>query len=159
LHWAAARRDTRDDLSATPARALAGPTKRVETTPWLDVCAVDELREGRARIVLASGERIAVFRSGGRLSALSGVCQHQNGPLGEGRIVDGLAVCPWHGFQYRLQCGRSPAPFQERVPTFRLRIAGARVLVDPRPLPLGTETEPVPVPVPVPDATNTGGAR
>lgn len=142
LHWAAARRDTRADRAATPVSAR----DLHDAAPWLDACAVDDIPEGRARVVLAAGERIAVFRSGGRLSALSGVCQHQNGPLGEGRIVDGLVVCPWHGYQYRPTCGRSPEPFHERVPTFRLRIDGTRVLVDPRPLPLGTETAPVPVP-------------
>jgi sulfoxide reductase heme-binding subunit YedZ len=141
LHWTAARRDASADRSATPARA----TVRDDPAPWLDACAVDDIPEGRARVVLAAGERIAVFRSRGHLSALSGVCQHQNGPLGEGRIVDGLVVCPWHGYQYRPRCGRSPEPFHERVPTFRVRIEGERVLVDPRPLPLGTETAPVPL--------------
>lgn len=141
LHWAAARRDARADRNATST-----PTELdAESTHWLDACAVGDIPEGRARVVLAAGERIAVFRSRGHLSALSGVCQHQNGPLGEGRIVDGLVVCPWHGYQYRPSCGRSPEPFHERVPTFRLRVAGERVLVDPRPLPLGTETPPVPV--------------
>lgn len=150
LHWTAARRDQRDDRSATPTRV----TSHDDPAPWLDVCAVGDLREGRARVVLAAGERIAVFRAGGRLSALSGVCQHQNGPLGEGRIVDGLVVCPWHGYQYRPSCGRSPEPFHERVPTFRVRIEGERVLVDPRPLPLGTETPPVPLP----SVAHDGGA-
>lgn len=134
LHVAAARRDARADKATTPAPSHDG---------WVDACAVDEVPEGRARIVLAGGERIAVFKDKGRLSALSGVCQHQNGPLGEGRIVDGLVVCPWHGYQYKPSCGCSPEPFHERVPTFRVRVAAGRVQLDPRPLPLGTETEPV----------------
>ena len=38
----------------------------------------------------------------------------------------------------------SPAPFTERVPTFRLRLVdGDRVFVDPRPLPPGTFVEPI----------------
>ena len=69
-------------------------------------------------------------------------CQHQNGPLGEGKIVDGLVVCPWHGFQYKPDCGASPEPFTEKVPTFRVRVDGGRVLVDPRPLPAGTSVGP-----------------
>ncbi|QDV07000.1 Anthranilate 1,2-dioxygenase ferredoxin subunit [Planctomycetes bacterium Poly30] len=109
-------------------------------TGWIDVCAIGEIEDGRARLVLASGERIAIFRDGDRYSALSAVCQHQNGPLGEGRIVDGLAVCPWHGFQYRPKCGRSPEPFQEVVPTFPLKIVEERLWLDPTPLPLGDES-------------------
>lgn len=134
LHGGAALRDRADDRAAR--RADAG---------MVDACALDEVPEGRARVVLVAGERVAIFRDRGRLSALSGVCQHQNGPLGEGRIVDGLVVCPWHGYQYRPECGCSPEPFHERVPTFRVEVREGRVLLDPEPLPLGTETAPVPV--------------
>lgn len=111
----------------------------------INACAASEVPEGRAKVVVIGGERVAIFRDRGRLSALSGVCQHQNGPLGEGRVVDGLVVCPWHGYQYKPDCGCSPEPFHETVPTFRVEVRDGRVLVDPRPLPLGTITEPVPV--------------
>jgi nitrite reductase/ring-hydroxylating ferredoxin subunit/DMSO/TMAO reductase YedYZ heme-binding membrane subunit len=109
---------------------------------WVDVCAVDEIPESRARVVTLAGERVAVFRYDGKISALSSVCQHQNGPLGEGQVIDGCVTCPWHGYQYVPETGQSPPPFTERVPTFRVRLAGRRVLVDPRPLPPATRTEP-----------------
>jgi len=109
---------------------------------FVDVCAVEDVPEGRARIVTLSGDRVAVFRHEGRVAALSNACQHQNGPLGEGRIVDGCVTCPWHGYQYRLEDGASPPPFTERVPTFRTRIVRGRVLVHPAPCPAGTPVEP-----------------
>lgn len=114
----------------------------VEPDGMVDACAVDDVPDGRARVVLVGGERVAVFRDGDRVFALSSVCQHQNGPLGEGRVVDGLVVCPWHGYQYRPECGCSPEPFEETVPTFRVEVRGGRVLVDPAPLPLGATNEP-----------------
>lgn len=109
---------------------------------FVEVCAVDDIREDRGKVVTVGGERLAVFRYDGKISAMSNACQHQNGPLGEGKIVDGLVVCPWHGFQYKPDCGASPEPFTEKVPTFRVKLDGRRVLVDPRPLPPGTATEP-----------------
>ena len=109
---------------------------------FVDVCAIADIRENRAIVATIAGERVAIFKYDGKISALSNVCQHQNGPLGEGRIIDGAVTCPWHGYQYRPDCGRSPEPFTERVPTFRVRIAGVRVLVDPRPLPAGTSVVP-----------------
>ncbi len=112
---------------------------------FVDFCALAEVPEDRAAIRSVGGERVAVFRHAGRLSALSNVCQHQNGPLGEGRVVNGCAVCPWHGYEYRLRDGASPPPFTEKVPTFRVRVEGDRVRVDPRPNPPGTEIEPAPV--------------
>ncbi|MGE0638902.1 MAG: Rieske 2Fe-2S domain-containing protein [Thermoanaerobaculia bacterium] len=122
---------------------------------YLEACRLSDIGEKRARIVTLSGERVAIFRHDGKLSAVSNVCQHQNGPLGEGRIVDGCITCPWHGYQYRPADGRSPAPFTERVPTFRLRLVdGDRVFVDPRPQPAGTYVEPVEIPQ---ESSNTRG--
>lgn len=109
---------------------------------FVDVCGVDEIPEKRARIACLSGERVAVFRYDGKISAVSNVCQHQNGPLGEGRIIDGCITCPWHGFQYEPGNGSSPPPFTEKVPTFRVRVEDGRVLVDPRPNLPGTPVEP-----------------
>jgi len=61
---------------------------------------------------------------------------------GEGKIVGGCVVCPWHGYEYRPDTGASPPPFVEAVPTFRVRVIDGRVQVDPRPLPPGTRVEP-----------------
>jgi len=113
---------------------------------WLPVGPPDSIAEGRARIVVPlAGERIAVFRHQGRLSAVSNVCAHQNGPLGEGRIIDGCITCPWHGFQFRPEDGCSPPPFTDKIPTYRLRLEHGIVQVDPTPLPPGTPVEPLPV--------------
>jgi sulfoxide reductase heme-binding subunit YedZ len=112
----------------------------------VDVCGVDEIPEGRARVVTLAGERAAIFRWEGKVAAVSNVCQHQNGPLGEGRIVDGCITCPWHGYQYRPEDGCSPAPFRERVPTFRVRVSGGRVLIDPVPFPAGSGPGPAAIP-------------
>jgi sulfoxide reductase heme-binding subunit YedZ len=132
LHLAAAAKERRRDRETATAAADG----------WVAAGRVEEIREGRAKVVSLAGERVAVFRHDGRISALSNVCQHQNGPLGEGRIVDGCVTCPWHGYQYRPEDGRAPAPFTERVPTFRVRVERGTILVDPTPLSPGTHVEP-----------------
>jgi len=95
---------------------------------------------------LPGAGRAAVFRDGNRFWAVSNACAHQNGPLGEGRLIDGCITCPWHGFQYRPEDGCAPAPFTERIPTYRLRLAGGRLQIDPRANPPGTPVAPVDVP-------------
>ena len=106
---------------------------------WLSVGAPLSIPDKGARIVAApGGERIAVFRDGARIGALSNLCAHQNGPIGEGRIIDGCVTCPWHGYQYRLEDGCAPAPFTEKLATYRVRVARGLVEVDPRPLAPGT---------------------
>jgi len=47
---------------------------------FVEVCRVARIPENRATIVSLSGERVAIFRHDGKVSAVSNVCQHQNGP-------------------------------------------------------------------------------
>ncbi len=133
LHLAAGwREQLRDCVAGAP-----GDEK------WIDVGAVDEIPDTRAKVVCLHGrERVAVFRHGRCLSAVTNVCAHQRGPLGEGKVIDGCITCPWHGWEYRPENGQSPPPFTERVATYHVRIRDRRVLLDPRPLPPGTPVEP-----------------
>jgi nitrite reductase/ring-hydroxylating ferredoxin subunit/DMSO/TMAO reductase YedYZ heme-binding membrane subunit len=106
---------------------------------WLPVGPPPSIPDKGARIVTApGGERIAVFRDGEQIGALTNLCAHQHGPIGEGRIIDGCVTCPWHGYQYRLQDGCAPPPFTEKLATYRVRVRNGMVEVDPRPLPPGT---------------------
>jgi nitrite reductase/ring-hydroxylating ferredoxin subunit len=117
-------------------RAPAGAT-------WLRVGAVQDIPENRARIVEPAGaERIAVFRFDGQVAAVSNVCRHQGGPLGEGRVIDGCITCPWHGYQYRPEDGCSPPPYTQRIATYRTRIERGIVFVHPTPLAPGTAVAP-----------------
>jgi nitrite reductase/ring-hydroxylating ferredoxin subunit/DMSO/TMAO reductase YedYZ heme-binding membrane subunit len=112
---------------------------------FVKVCSVKEIPSNKARIGVVAGERVAVFKYDGKVSAVSNVCQHQNGPLGEGEIIDGCITCPWHGFQYDPATGASPPPFTEKVPTFEVKIVDGDVWVNGKPLPAGTRVEPVDV--------------
>jgi nitrite reductase/ring-hydroxylating ferredoxin subunit/DMSO/TMAO reductase YedYZ heme-binding membrane subunit len=106
---------------------------------WIAVGPPQSIPDKGARIVVPTGgERIAVFRDGEQIGALTNLCAHQNGPIGEGRIIDGCVTCPWHGYQYRLEDGCAPPPFTEKLVTYRVRVNDGIVEVDPRPLPPGT---------------------
>ncbi len=99
---------------------------------WIDAGAFADIPESRARVVrIEGGGEIAVFRRGESAHAVSNRCIHQGGPLGEGQIIDGCITCPWHGYQFDPETGCSPPPFTDRVPTYRVRIEGGRVLVNP----------------------------
>jgi nitrite reductase/ring-hydroxylating ferredoxin subunit/DMSO/TMAO reductase YedYZ heme-binding membrane subunit len=134
LHVYAASRERKADQTAK-----TGP---VTDAQWLDAGALDVIPDNGARTVTVGGERVAIFRYDSKLSAVASVCRHQGGPLGEGRVVDGCIVCPWHGYQYRPADGCSPAPFTEKVATYRVRVVGDRVQVCAEALPAGTFVEP-----------------
>lgn len=110
---------------------------------WVLVGVLDDIADNRAKIVNVEQETIAVFKYNGKLSAISNVCKHQNGPLGEGKIIDGCITCPWHGYQYQPEDGCSPPPFTEKVSTFELKIEDEQVFVNPFPKPEGTRIEPI----------------
>jgi sulfoxide reductase heme-binding subunit YedZ len=112
------------------------------TDGWVRVCPARDIPENRARIVVAGGERVAVFRFDGKVTAISNVCAHQNGPLGEGRVIGGCVTCPWHGYQYLPDSGASPPPFLEKVSPYRTVIREGVVFVDPRPCPPGVAVPP-----------------
>jgi nitrite reductase/ring-hydroxylating ferredoxin subunit/DMSO/TMAO reductase YedYZ heme-binding membrane subunit len=132
LHVAAAIGEARRDVDLARASAAG----------FVDVCSAADIAENRGRAVCLGRERVAIFRYDGKVSAVSNVCRHQNGPLGEGKIVGGCIVCPWHGYEYEPASGRAPAPFTERLSTFSVRVIRGRVLVNPVPHPPGTHVEP-----------------
>ncbi len=112
---------------------------RASNDGWIVVGAPLAIPDKAACIVAApGGERIAVFRDGGEIGAFTNLCAHQNGPLGEGHIIDGCVTCPWHGHQFRLADGCAPAPYTDKIETYRVRIRDGVVEVDPKPLPPGT---------------------
>jgi len=78
LHLVAGWRERAGDIS-----------DKLSDDGWLLVGPPLSIPDQGARIVAApGGERIAVFRDGARIGALSNLCAHQNGPIGEGRMID-----------------------------------------------------------------------
>lgn len=112
-------------------------------TEWVPVGPATSIPDLRARIIHCNGESIAVFRDGNHIAAVSNVCRHQHGPLGEGKIVDGCITCPWHGYQYYPHNGQSPPPYTEKIETYRVKIEDGMVYVNPDGLPPGTACDPV----------------
>jgi methionine sulfoxide reductase heme-binding subunit len=132
LHIYTGERERKRDLAADPLRE-----------GWIEVALARDMLDNRARIVVPpQGERIAVFRYGNKISAVSNVCRHQGGPLGEGRIIDGCITCPWHGFQFLPDSGRSPPPFTDKIATYRTKIGDGIVYVHKDALAPGTAVEP-----------------
>ena len=107
------------------------------------VCTVSEITDNRAKIFTVGGERVAIFKYDGKLSAVNNVCKHQGGPLGEGKVIDGCITCPWHGYQYWPHNGQSPPPFTEKVATYNLELKGDEIWMSPKPLAEGTEVKPI----------------
>lgn len=157
LHLAAGLREGRRDKGGRAQARNDGPR-----AGWIDVCAPGDIPDTRAVIaVTPGGRRIAVFRDGMRILAVDNECRHQNGPLGEGRIIDGCITCPWHGWQYDPATGVSPPPYTEMIATHDARLADGRVFVRIAPNKLGARGAQVDLsasPAPVSAQTPAPGA-
>lgn len=131
FHLAAAYKEWRSD-------------KRIaEDGEWVKLCSARSIENNHGKgFTLKNGDKIAVFRyDRNKIVAVANACAHQNGPLCEGRVVDGKIVCPWHGYEYIPTNGRSPAPFSEKIPTYQVRIKNRIIQVNPQANPPGTATK------------------
>lgn len=139
LHVSAALSQMKKDRAAKPK-----PT--AETSPemlgFVHACDISDIPENRAKMLIIKGENIALFKYAGKLSAVHNLCKHQNGPLSEGKIIDGCITCPWHGYQYLPENGQSPPPFTEKLSTYDVLLSGSKVFVNPTPYPEGTARPP-----------------
>ena len=104
-------------------------------TTWLDVGDALDLAAHPLQEVRAGNTRIALSCVNGVYGAVSGVCNHVGGPLGQGRIDGDFVVCPWHEDKFH-RCTGSGEPGYEgdRVPSHAVKVEHGRVLVSAQPL-------------------------
>jgi nitrite reductase/ring-hydroxylating ferredoxin subunit len=92
--------------------------------------ALAELAADRPLALTLEGTPVALVRVGDEVHAVSGVCPHQGGPLGEGRLAGGRLACPWHGWMFDVRTGRCLMPARGGpAPSYPVRIDGGDVWV------------------------------
>jgi multimeric flavodoxin WrbA len=70
----------------------------------------------------------------GTFSAISGVCNHVGGPLGDGSLDGDYVVCPWHYWKFHCRTGLGEPGYEDdAVPVHDVRVEAGRVLVRPAP--------------------------
>jgi nitrite reductase/ring-hydroxylating ferredoxin subunit/multimeric flavodoxin WrbA len=98
---------------------------------WFDVGAAAELSAVPLRAVKAGHVALAISCKDGAFGAVSNICNHAGGPLGEGRLDGEYIVCPWHQWKFHRCSGLGEPGFEEdRVPSFPVKIENGRVLVN-----------------------------
>ena len=77
--------------------------------PTYTVARVGDLREGHAKVVRAGSREVALVLARGTYTALSNVCRHRGGPVGQGEVdaEENTVACPWHGWEYDLATGKA----------------------------------------------------
>ncbi len=99
--------------------------KHHEEKGWHDTLPLADLPPGTTAERLVGDTIIALANVEGALYAFDGLCSHQGGPLGKGKLQGCTLTCPWHGWQYDVTTGK-----QVLSETIRQRLYAVRVRND-----------------------------
>lgn len=99
--------------------------------PWTDVGSVEELRNKPLQEVLCGTTPIALTYKDGAFAAISGLCNHVGGPLGEGALDGDFVVCPWHYWKFHRQTGQGEPGYEaDQVPAYPVKVENGRLYID-----------------------------
>lgn len=97
------------------------------------VLASGALGEGKVAAVTVDGAEIALARVQGRVYAVTGVCPHRGGLLGEGDLADHHLYCPLHAWSFDVRTGVGFFPAGTRIATYGVEERDGQIWVDPTP--------------------------
>ena len=102
---------------------------------WIDVGASEQLARLPVQQIRIGEVRIALTFANGQFGAVSGVCNHAGGPLGEGHLDGEFLVCPWHQWKFHRCTGHGEPGYEDdRVPQYAVRVQDGRVQLSARPI-------------------------
>jgi nitrite reductase/ring-hydroxylating ferredoxin subunit/multimeric flavodoxin WrbA len=107
---------------------MAAPTP----PEWHELGEVATLKARPLTQIVIGRTRIALSYAAGQFGAVSGVCNHVGGPLGEGHCdAAGYIVCPWHNWKFHRVTGEGEPGYEaDRVPRYELKEESGRLFVN-----------------------------
>ncbi len=90
----------------------------------------NDLPAGKICEVQVNGTAVALANVAGKFCAISGICMHEAGPLGEGELDGQVVTCPWHGWQFDVTTGKVVQNPTIGVESYPVEVRGDDVFVD-----------------------------
>lgn len=84
-----------------------------QTRRFYKLGTIDQIAEPGTKVFQVGNKRILVARWEGKVYAIDDLCTHDNGPLGEGELLEGTdggapeVECPRHGARFDLKTGKA----------------------------------------------------
>lgn len=96
---------------------------------FVSVLSVAELPPGRATEVTVGERQVALFNVGGNFFALTNLCPHRGGPLGQGFLEGKEVSCPWHNYTFDVTTGENVVSADLKVQRYEVKVEDGRVFV------------------------------
>jgi len=98
--------------------------------PRTRVLKISDLPPGSRKIVESDGYEIALFNVSQNIYAVSNICPHNGGSLGQGLISEDAVTCPLHYFKFSLRTGKSLNQPSYRLETYPVKIEEDWIYLD-----------------------------
>ena len=99
---------------------------------FVKIGSLAALPPGSVMEVILGEDTYAVCNHNGELHALSGICAHAGGPIGQGALQDGVVICPWHEWAYDCRTGENDFDPSIKLDRFAVKTEGDDILLDPQ---------------------------
>ena len=97
---------------------------------WHRLGAVKDLKEIPLQTITIGKIHLALSYRDGQFGAISNICNHKGGPLGEGKLDGDYIVCPWHYWKFHRLNGEGEPGFEsDQVPMHEIKIENDEVWV------------------------------
>ncbi|MGH7494225.1 MAG: Rieske 2Fe-2S domain-containing protein [bacterium] len=107
----------------------------MDQNTWQDLGAVERFQRQPLTEVIAGRSTIAISFVNGEFGAISGVCNHVGGPLGQGRLEGEYVTCPWHNWKFHRRSGVGEPGFEDdTVPSYEVKAENGHLFLRLEPL-------------------------
>lgn len=97
---------------------------------FLEIAPVSELPDGERLFVDIGETAVVIFNIAGGLFAISDVCTHDDGPLGDGDTEGYNVVCPRHGAEFDVRTGEVMSmPAVLDIPAYPVQVRDGVIFV------------------------------
>ena len=96
---------------------------------YVKVMKEEELPIGKSAIISAGEDEIALFNYKGKYYAVANKCPHRGAPLGEGRIEEGIVICPNHEWRFKLENGANMQNPELFIPTYPVKVRNENIYI------------------------------
>ena len=66
------------------------------------IAKTDSVAEGTGAAFPLDGRMIAIFNEQGNYHAIDDFCPHMGASLAAGHVEDGIVICPWHAWRFKI---------------------------------------------------------